>query len=122
MPILPTDIRMSRRVRDEPSFTPRETPIMKRYPFALAALALFGAAAVQAQTVYPTPVTPGMNNGMGNTGNIANHKQAEMAKIQQKMQILQQLQSCVSAAQTSDAIRQCNQTAHAEAGSHPKKC
>ncbi len=84
--------------------------------------ALAAGSAAQAQTVYPsTGVGPGVNPGM-NSGNIGAHKQKELAKIQQKMGILQQLQSCVNAAQTTDAIRQCNETAHSEAGQHQKKC
>ena len=96
---------------------------MNRIAIALLTFAALAAgSAVQAQTVYPsTGVAPGVNSGT-NSGNIAAHKQKELAKIQQKMGILQQLQSCVSAASTSDAIRQCNETAHAEAGSHQKKC
>lgn len=85
--------------------------------------ALAAGSAAQAQTVYPAApgVNPGMNGGM-NSGNITAHKQKELAKIQQKMGILQQLQSCVSAAATTDAIHQCNETAHSEAGQHQKKC
>ena len=96
---------------------------MSRIAIALLTFAALAAgSAVQAQTVYPsTGAATGTNSGM-NSGNIAAHKQKELAKIQQKMGILQQLQSCVNAAATSDAIRQCNETAHSEAGHHEKKC
>ena len=85
--------------------------------------ALAAGSAAQAQTVYPAApgVNPGVNGGM-NSGNITAHKQKELAKIQQKMGILQQLQSCVSAAATTDAIRQCNETARSERGGQQKKC
>ena len=83
---------------------------------ALAAV----AAAAQAQTYPATPVNPatGTNGGMS----VANHKQKELAKIQEKMQVLQSLQSCVNGAQTTDAIKQCNETARASQGHHEKKC
>jgi len=99
-----------------------EGPIMNRTVIALltfAALAA-GTAAHAQGAVYPT--NPGVNSGM-NSGNITAHKQKELAKIQQKMQVLQSLQSCVSGATTGDAIKQCNETARASMGhGGQKKC
>jgi len=85
----------------------------------VAAAVLCAGATAQAQTsVAPVYPATGANNGM----NVANHRQAELAKIQTKMQVLQQLQSCVGAAQSSEAIHQCNETARAANGHHEKRC
>jgi len=85
----------------------------------VAAAAFCAGFAAQAQTpVAPVYPATGAANGM----NIANHRQAELAKIQTRMQILQQLQSCVGAAQSSQAIHQCNESARAANGHHEKRC
>ncbi len=88
---------------------------MTRTPLALLMIAtLCAGTAAQAQAV----VAPTGSTG----GNIAAHKQKELAKIQQKMQILQTLQSCVSGAADATAIKSCNATAQAARGGHEKKC
>ena len=74
-----------------------------------------GASAVQAQTAIPP-------TGANSAGNLASHKQKELAKIQEHMQILQTLQSCVSGAADATAIKSCNETAQAAKGGHAKKC
>lgn len=87
-------------------------------PTLVSAAALCAGAAQAQTTVAPAYPATGAANGM----NINNHRQAELAKIQTHMQILQQLQSCVSAAQTTQAIHQCNETAQAARGQHEKRC
>jgi hypothetical protein len=99
-----------------------EGPIMNRTAIALLSFAALaaGSAAHAQGAVYPT--APGVNGGM-NSGNITAHKQKELAKIQEKMQVLQSLQSCVNGATTSEAIKQCNETARASMGhGGQKKC
>ena len=84
-----------------------------------AALLMFAAltvgTAAQAQTTIPS-------TGATSGASFATHKQKELAKIQQHMQVLQTLQSCVSGAADATAIKSCNETAHASMGSHQKKC
>jgi len=79
----------------------------------LTFVALLASAAAGAQTP-PSPA--------GGDANFAAHKQKELAKIQQHQQVLQTLQSCVNAATTHDAVKQCNETAHSAMGQHGKKC
>ena len=88
-------------------------------PLVVAAGLVAGAAA-QAQTTTVAPGYPA--TGAANGANFANHRQAELAKIQTRMQVLQQLQSCVGAAQSTEAVHQCNETARAANGHHEKKC
>ena len=83
-------------------------PVCTALSIALSSLA-FAAAAQTPAPVPGTPTVPGTGSGSG----IAAHKQKELAKIQERMQVLQTLQSCVNAATTAEAIKQCNATAHA---------
>jgi hypothetical protein len=95
---------------------------MSRIASALIAFAALAAGTTAHAQGAVYPVNPAVNNGMGGT-NVAAHKQKELAKIQQKMQVLQTLQSCVNGATTSEAIHQCNETARAAAGhGGQKKC
>jgi hypothetical protein len=92
---------------------------MLRITLALSLAALLATSA-QAQTVSPIPpgVAPGTNGGQS----IAQRKQHIMARIQQRMGILQSLQSCVTAAQDTTALRNCEEQARAANGAHEKKC
>lgn len=94
---------------------------MIRTSLALSIASLLAVSAVHAQSVV-TPVTPVGTPGAVNGGNIAAHKQRIMSKIQQRMTILQSLQSCVAAAQDGTALRTCEEQARAANGNHEKKC
>jgi hypothetical protein len=87
---------------------------------AVAFPALLLTSAVQAQTALP--ITPMATPGVVSGGNIAARKQHIMAKIQQRMGILQGLQSCVAAAPDTTALRTCEEQARAANGAHEKKC
>jgi hypothetical protein len=84
--------------------------------FALIAALVTGTAS-RAQTTVAPPM-----GGATNSANFAEHKQKVLGKIQQKMSTLQSLQSCVSAATDTTAIKSCEEQAHAANGAHEKKC
>lgn len=66
------------------------------------ALLLISALGAQAQT----PPRPG-------GARFEAHKQQELARIANRIQVLQTLQSCVQAAADHHAVKACNETAHA---------
>jgi hypothetical protein len=93
---------------------------MLRITLAISLTALLAASAAQAQTV--TPRQPGVGTSTGGTASVAERKQHIMARIQERMGILQNLQSCVAAAQDTTALRTCEEQARAANGAHEKKC
>ncbi|HEX4510078.1 MAG TPA: hypothetical protein VH328_08370 [Burkholderiaceae bacterium] len=93
---------------------------MLRTSLAVSFAALLAASAVQAQSVLPT--APGVRPGATSAGSIAEKKAHVMARIQQKLGILQTLQSCVASAQDATSMRSCEEQARAANGAHEKKC
>jgi len=72
----------------------------------LCAVLMTSALAANAQTP-PAPT------GQPHAAKFEEHKQHELARITNHLQVLQTLQSCVQSATDHAALKACNQTAHA---------
>ena len=80
---------------------------MYRYPIATA---LFSVMSLSFAQSVGTPGPAGSASGTGGD-KFAEHKQMEIAKVQERMQVMQTLLSCVQGANDTAALKACNQTA-----------
>jgi hypothetical protein len=71
------------------------------------------ACAAQAQVQTPAPA-PGVQEG-GSAGKFAALQRNQLARIAQRLQVLQTLQACVQGAADVAALKTCNASAKAAA-------
>ena len=77
-------------------------------------LLLSALLALSATVALAQNAEPGAGQGAGK--NFEEHKQKELARIAQHLQMMQTLQSCVQAATDHAAIKSCNEAAKAARG------